>query len=68
MPGNVGPTVYILKKARRNLLLFSAEAWRPSTYYEQAHSSFVPFTAAAVAVTTQYAAVANRTPPSSIIV
>ena len=40
----------------------------PPTTYGRAHTSFVPLTAAAVTVTTQYAAVAYRSPSSSIIV
>ena len=62
-------SIYLPRKATRSLFFESIQAWRPSTYYEQCHNSFAPPTpAAAVAVTTQCAAVANRSPPGSIVV
>ena len=64
MPG-IYRSIYA-KEGQKEPIVLSAQAWRPSTYYEQCHSSFEPPTAAAVAVTTQYAAVANRSSPSSI--
>ena len=66
MPGIYRSTY--AEEGQKEPIFLSAQAWRPSTYYEQCVSSFIPPTAAAVAVTTQYAAVANRSPPSSIIV
>ena len=56
------------RKARSNLYFLIRPSLVKPTYYEQAHSSFVPLAAAAVAVTTQYAAVAYRSPPSNTIV
>ena len=50
------PVIYrsiYTKEGQKEPTFFCAQAWRPSTYYEQCHSSFVPPTAAAVAVTTQ---------------
>ena len=63
-------TVYA-KEARRNLFFHPPKLGDPPptiNTYGRAHSSFVPLTAAAVTVTKQYAAVAYRSPPSSIIV
>ena len=40
------------KEGKKETFSISAQAWRPSTY-ERVHSSFVPLTTAAVAVTTQ---------------
>ena len=56
------------KEGQKEPIFLSAQDWRPSKYYEQCNSSFVPPIPAAVTVTTQYAAGANRSPPSSIIV
>ena len=65
------PVIYrsaYAKEGQKEHICLSALAWRPSVYCEQCHSSFVSPTAASVAVTTQYAAVANGSPPCNIIV
>ena len=63
------PSQYMLRKARMNLFFHPPKLGDPPpTTYGRAHTSFVPLTAAAVTVTTQYAAVAYRSPSSSIIV
>ena len=59
-------SIYMLRKARRNLHFHPPnQAWRPSTY-ERAHSSFVPLTNLlllhAVAVTTQLGPINGRRP------
>ena len=69
MVGICLPSQYMLRKARMNLFFHPPKLGDPPpTTYGRAHTSFVPLTAAAVTVTTQYAAVAYRSPSSSIIV